>query len=179
MAQWLSQWGRFSISYHVKDLWNFSSPQKSVVSNIAFRKQEYQISLVLTLLSEHNPKKVDTLWGKNLSKFCIHDFLSRYNWFVWPNLFPCWPFVLIKRQFVSIPAISPTYFQTNWWPQKKLEKGKEINLKVTHQFSQITYVSFCLPALTTFPESILWQFLYLFLPGPVHWLQKGIQQMHN
>ena len=135
VAQWLSLWGRFSISYHVKDLWNFSSPQKSVVSNIAFRKRLsikyhwcWHFSLNSILRRWTHFEAWQLLNFQYSFQFCIHDFLSGYNWFVWPNLLPSWPFVLIKRQFVSIPAISPTYFQTNWWPPKFFKNEKKMIL---------------------------------------------------
>ena len=173
MAQWLSQWSRSLISNHIKDIKNFSSPQKSVVSNIAFRKGEYRISLMLTLLSELNTKKVDTLWGLTSFKhsifnysfqFCIHDFLSGYNWFVWPNLLPLLTICSDKKTIRVNTSYFSYLFPNKLMTTEIVQKWKENYLVVTYQMSKKIWLSFCIPALITFPECN--RFIAIFISVP-------------
>ena len=149
---------------HIKDLWTFYFPQKSAVSNISFQEaSEYQISLVFTLRSLNS---ILGKWTHFETWDSITDFIFYLakSWFlIWIQLvsppqppsfpFSCWPFILIKRQFVSIPAISPTYFQTNWSPPRQFKTEGNYSYIDSHQISQMIYVFLCLPALITFPES--------------------------
>ena len=146
VAQWLSQWGRFSISYHVKDLWNFSSPQKSVVSNIAFRKRLsikyhwcWHFSLNSILRRWTHFEAWQLLNFQYSFQFCIHDFLSGYNWFVWPNLLPLLTICSDKKTIRVNTSYFSYLFPNKLMTTEIFQKWKENDLVVTHQISKKKY----------------------------------------
>ena len=143
MAQWLNQWSRSLISNHIKDIRNFSSPQKSVVSNIAFRKRLsikyhwcWHFSLNSILRRWTHFEAWQLLNFQYSFQFCIHDFLSGYNWFVWPNLLPLLTICSDKKTIRVNTSYFSYLFPNKLMTTEIFQKWKENDLVVTHKISK-------------------------------------------